>query len=168
MTQLTQDLLKQLLSYDPETGVFIRIAAPSPRALRFVGTVAGRVQPRGYREIYIEGRLYLAQRLAVLYMTGVMPLGEVDHINHDVSDNRWANLRDVTASVNQQNQVRAKRTNQTGLLGVSGYASGGYVRWRARLSVDGRERSLGYYRTPEEAHAAYVSAKRVMHPGCTI
>jgi hypothetical protein len=97
-------------------------------------------------------------------MTGRWPNGVVDHINGDTSDNQWSNLRDVTHSVNCQNQRRAKRSNASGLLGVSFFDG----KPRASISVDGRPIHLGTFDTPEAAHQAYVEAKRKLHAGCTI
>lgn len=149
MAELTQARLKEVLSYDPETGVFIRISA-APRMQRFVGTEAGRVhKKRGYREISVDGRLYYAHRLAFLYMTGAFPKEETDHKNHRRDDNSWANLRQVTVSENQLN-----RTYQGG---ASLYRSGEWVRWRARKQVAGVTANLGYFKTREQAIAACQS-----------
>lgn len=162
--RITQDELKQLLHYDPATGIFTRLVSRNARY--FVGEQAGSVRKSGGRRyIVIDMDCYAAHRLAFLYMTGKWPTGEVDHRNTRPDDNRWDNLRDATKFVNQQNLRRAKRGNSSGFLGVHKRSGGGY---RARIYADGRLSYLGTFDTPELAHSAYVAAKRAMHPGCTL
>jgi hypothetical protein len=101
-------------------------------------------------------------------MTGAWPLFEIDHRNGIGTDNRWKNLRDGTRSFNIQNQRRARSDNKTGFLGV--HRSGkkerkGFV---AKIQLDGKQRYLGVFSTAEAAHAAYLAAKRRIHPGCVI
>ena len=110
--------------------------------------------------------LYMLHRLAWLYVAGKWPDGVIDHIDGDKGNNRFANLRDVTVSVNGQNQKRAMPHNGCGFLGVT-FAKK-VQRYRANINIDGRGRSLGYFDTPEEAHAVYLQEKRRHHAGCTI
>lgn len=158
---LTQDRLKELIYYDPETGVFTRLVRTTNRV--HVGDVAGTID-QGYRRIRLLGICYSAHRLAFLYMIGRFPTDKADHINGIRSDNRWANLREATHSINAQNQRRPQKRNKLGLLGVHRHGIG----FRALLYVDGANKSLGTYKTPELAYAAYLEAKRKLHPGCTI
>lgn len=88
----------------------------------------------------------------------------MDHINGNRSDNRWANLRDVTHSVNLQNQRRPKSDNKCGFLGVHAHPSG----FRAYIGVNKVRLDLGVYATAHKAHQVYLSAKRRLHEGCTI
>jgi hypothetical protein len=88
MTELTAERLRELLNYDPDTGVFTWRVRPvhSHR----VGDIAGSVRTtRGYRLIGVAGRVYKAHRLAWLYMMGEWPKDQIDHINRDPSDNRF-------------------------------------------------------------------------------
>jgi hypothetical protein len=99
-------------------------------------------------------------------VTGDWPADQLDHINGDKLDNRIANLREVSNQENTQNYRKAKRNSKTGYLGVCHEPRGNsYV---AYLRIDGRTRNLGTYQTPKEAHAAYLSAKRQHHQGCTL
>jgi hypothetical protein len=157
---LTFERLRELLNYDPETGVFTRRV--SRRGGGPAGSVAGLLSDRWrYNTVVIDNKRYAAHRLAWLYMTGEWPEHQIDHINGDALDNRFSNLRDVTGSLNQQNKRRPPRHNKTGLLGVC-YAANGY---QASIWVGGRSVYIGRYKTADEAHDAYVKAKREMHPG---
>lgn len=165
-SDLTADRLRALLHYDPTTGIFTNRVHRGSTAR--AGNVAGCLSTSdGYLRIRIDGRQYLAHRLAWLHVTGCWPSGEVDHRNGVRTDNRFANLRDATSSVNSQNLRAARRDNKTaGLLGVSYMASKG--RYRATICVSGKHLHLGLFSSPEEAHVAYRAAKRRYHPGCTI
>lgn len=159
---ITQKRLRELLSYDPDTGVFQWLFS---RGTARAGAVAGSADSYGYLQTKIDRRCYLNHRLAWLYVHGEWPTRQIDHINGKRTDNRLANLRIVSASVNQQNHRVARVDNKCGLLGVS--SSG--KRWQARIShPGGKDAYLGLFDTPELAHAAYLEAKRRLHPGCTI
>lgn len=153
--------LRELMDYDPGTGHFTH--KPGQKWRR-AGKVAGAINNLGYRLIRVDNRLYRAHRLAWLYVHGEWPAGEIDHINGKRDDNRIENLRDVTVSVNQQNRKRAAANGSTGLLGVSTAKA----RYRAAIALDGASFYLGSFDTAEEAHEAYLAAKRKMHAGCTL
>lgn len=158
---MTPDDLRSLIRYNPGDGSFVWLRKPAKRIL--AGSVAGTL--RGGRIfIVIGGKSYAASRLAWLYMTGQWPSGVVDHINGFAADNRWANLRDVSRRVNNENQRCARSCNRAGLLGVTPH----HERFRARIKVRGVTRDLGLHATPELAHAAYVAAKRELHEGNTL
>jgi hypothetical protein len=163
-TRISAEALRLFLSYEPSSGEFLWLVSrrgPGAKA----GCEAGRIDGHGYRRIKIAGVEYAAHRLAWLHMTGKWPDNEVDHINGARLDNRWANLRDVSTAVNQHNRRGAGRNNPHGLLGVSvGYGG----RFRAGIKFDGRNRHLGTYDTKEQAHSAYVQAKRQFHEGSTL
>jgi hypothetical protein len=159
---LTQERLRQKLRYDPDTGEFHWL---TPRVgVRSATGLAGSIDEDGYVRIKLDSRSERAHRLAFLYMTGKPPKGSVDHINGTKSDNRWSNLRDVPHEVNAQNLRGPKSTSTTGLLGVRQYGS----RFQAQISINARMRHIGYFATAEEAHAAYLEAKRKHHKGNTL
>ena len=160
---ITAEALRAALHYDPETGVFTwkRWARKTP------GDMAGWVARSGYVLIKMGGRRYMAHRLAWLYMRGTWPEFEIDHINGACADNRFANLRDVSTSVNQQNRRAAQSNSAVGRLGVA-RAQGGRRGFRAQIHVDGRQVFLGTFRSSQEAGAAYIAAKRELHAGCTL
>ena len=160
---LTAQRLRELLSYEPETGHFRHLLRRSGVTL---GALAGCVATNGYAYISIDGRKYCAHRLAFLHMTGEWPIEDVDHINCDPTDNRWANIRSVSRKVNNQNRRRTRSDNTSGFMGVSRCMDGD--KWRARVMLNQREVHLGRFDTREAAQAAYLKAKRQLHEGCTI
>lgn len=152
---LTCDELKSKMTYDPETGIFIRFKGKG------AGSPAGRLHKvRGYREICINHKLYYAHRLAWLYMTGEWPKNVIDHIDKDKANNAWSNLRDVSVVVNGQNRKGAQSNSRTGILGVSGNGSG----FRARIFEDGKEIYLGTFKTKGEAKVAHLAAVKKFRP----
>lgn len=160
MNDVTHENLLASLSYDPETGIFIRKRIKGTKEY-LVGEPAGRLHKvRGYREIHICGKLYYAHRLAWLYMTGEWPSGVIDHINHDKGDNRWSNLRDVDLVINGQNRKGPDSDNTLGALGVSHNGSG----FRARIFECGKEIHLGTFKTIDEAVAVRAEAVKKYRP----
>ena len=155
---LTAEKLKALVSYNQETGMFSR---RGKRKSYGAGTAIGHPSARDRVQIYVEGRRYYAHRLAWLYAYGEWPTFEIDHIDGDPTNNALRNLRPATRSQNNANS-RLKNNNTSGLKGVSlclHSRERGYQNiWRASITIDGRARNLGRYRTPQEAHAAYLKA----------
>lgn len=162
---LTQARLRELLDYNPETGVFIwRI---SRQGHRKAGDTAGYRQPNGYVKITLDQHRVMAHRLAWLYVHGAWPLQHIDHINGDPADNRLANLRDVTPQTNSENERKARpRKNGGTLLGA--HWSVTWKRWKSSIITGGKSLHIGWFDTEQQAHEAYVAAKRRLHAGCTI
>lgn len=161
---LTQERLKEVLHYEPESGEFTRIVKTAHNASS--GTVN---KITGYLSISLGGRQYYGHRLAFLYMTGAWPQKMVDHINGNRSDNRWANLREASATINQQNLQVHQKNNRTGLLGVTRlHNRRGTKHFCAQLFAHGKRVHCTYHETPEAAHAAYLEAKRKHHEGNTL
>lgn len=161
---ITQQRLKDLLHYDLDAGVFVWRVAPC-KNIR-AGLVAGCRRSDGYVKIGIDGKRYLAHRLVWLYIYGVWPTNNIDHINHNTIDNHIDNLRDVTQVGNLQNQIKARIDSTTGLLGVSVHKPNG--KYKAQIRTRGKSKTIGYYATREEAHAAYLAEKRIQHSTCTL
>lgn len=155
---LTQERLKKLLTYDPETGVFVWAKQTSRIK---IGDVAGCNHSSGYRNINIDYKQYSAHRLVWLYMVGAFPPDQIDHINRNKSDNRFANLRAVTGSENQHN-ANLKITNTSGYKGV--YYHKTNKKWAAEICLNNVKNRLGNFSTPEEASAAYLAAQKIYHP----
>ena len=159
---LTQARLKAVFFYDPVVGVFIRrLKQPGAK----VGNISGSRSSDGYLTTSIDGKSNKCHRLAWLYMTGNWPCYEIDHIDGDRANNKFLNLRDIPKWANIQNQRKAQKHNRsTGVLGI--FPNGN--RFAARLSVNNKKVYLGTFPTKEEAHQAYLTAKRALHVGCTI
>lgn len=153
------------LAYEPETGEF-RWKSGKPRGSAKVGGLAGTVHTSGRKYVRVDGRTYLAHRLAWALTHGEWPRGEIDHIDGNNGNNALANLRDVDHHVNMQNLRAAKADNSCGSLGVYQIKSSG--RWRAQIKAVGVKKHIGCYATRDEAAAAYLTAKRKHHDGCTI
>lgn len=150
---VTAEFIRSIVHYDPDTGIFTRIK--KMRADDVIGKVLGTITKNGYIHICIKNRLYLAQRLAWFYMTREWPVALVDHKDTDKTNNRWKNLRAATKTENGQNSRKSRR-NPAGLKGAQWFKR--TQQWRSRIVVNGRELSLGYFATAEEAHAAYKEA----------
>jgi hypothetical protein len=145
--ELTQERLRELLHYDPETGVF---TALKDRFGLKAGSVAGTKHNNGYTQLDIDGRRYLTHRLAWFWTYGEWPK-QIDHINRVRNDNRIANLRSVTQAVNALNgSIRS--TNTSGAVGVSvRYNADGTPRWRAYINFNYRQHFIGQFKSKEGA-----------------
>lgn len=162
-TNLSAERLREVLNYDPETGVFTRRVG-SRKAK--VGDIAGGKNWAGYIQIRVDVTRHMAHRLAWLYVYGRWPNGIIDHIDGNTANNRIANLREADMTINMQNKRQATVANRCGWLGVSVNDKGKYI---AKIGISGkRTKYIGSYSTPEEAHAAYLAEKRRLHDGCTI
>lgn len=153
---LTQDEIKTQLHYNPETGIFTRLV--NKRGCAKIGYIAGSFNKKSkYIEVRVNGKLYVAHRLAWLYMTGSFPKIFIDHINRIRHDNRWINLREADYTQNNQNiPIR---------VGYRLTASGKY---QARVTINSKTLNFGLYETKDEAINAYIKAKRELHEFCTI
>ncbi|MEH2542818.1 HNH endonuclease [Bradyrhizobium sp. AZCC 1699] len=138
---LTAEYLKQIVEYDPETGLFTRD-----------GEIAGCLNADGYWRICIDGVDHLAHRLAVLFMTGQWPRFGVSHRNDDRADNRWSNLRSASPVQTARNR---RASNKLGIKGVRMTPRGAF---RASIYVNKRHLNLGTFTTAEAASEAYANA----------
>lgn len=162
---LTFTRLRELVEYDPATGKFkhIRMRSGVKHPNRMAGCYSKAL---GYVLIRLDRRLYYAHRLAWLYVHSEWPFDEIDHINGDRSDNRISNLRCVDRKTNQENIRSAPSTSASGFLGVMFDTQ--KQMYRSSITADGKRLHLGFFATPEEAHASYLTGKRLLHKGCTI
>lgn len=150
MTALTQNRVRELLDYDPETGVF-RWRSNRGGSAR-AGSIAGSIRPKfGYVDVCVGREKWLGHRLAWLYVYGEIP-GTIDHINGVTSDNRIANLRCCTQAENTYN-TRLRKNNTSGFKGVSFCSM--TKRWAAQIRKGKRKWTIGRFDTPEAAHEAY-------------
>ena len=162
--QITQELLKENLSYNQESGFFIRIKKTANSVN--IGDIAGTLHSDGYIYISVIGKKIPAHRLAWLYVYGSFPNNEIDHINGIKNDNSLINLREATRLENMQNQRKAHKDNPTGLLGVSFNKK--LMKFTAQIHINGKQKKLGVFDTKESAYLSYLEAKNNIHKFNTI
>jgi hypothetical protein len=150
---ITQETLKQLLDYNPATGVFTWKVSRGGRVQ--IGSIAGCLHKNGYLDIGIKGRNYGAHRLAWLYTHGNWPINVIDHINGIKTDNRIDNLRDVSNRENHNNHA----AHRSVLKKVGSYWHKNNKIWISKIRINGKQVYLGSFKTEQEAHEAYLLAK---------
>lgn len=158
---ITQQRLKEVLHYNPDTGIFIWIK-PTGKGIH-IGDVAGAIKVtrpnnkgRQYIHIGIDGKVYLAHRLAFLYMNGKFPTEVTDHKDCNGLNNKWNNLREATHSQNNGN-IRTHTDNKSGIKGVIFHKG----KWRATIAREkNKTKHLGTFSTKELARNAYVKAAK--------
>jgi hypothetical protein len=171
---LTQKLIKQLMHYDPHTGVCIWL----PRFpwmfsdtehfsaetickqwnSRWAGKPAGTINPNGHLEAKVFRKSYKLHALIWLYQTGGWPSERINHENDCLTDNRWFNLRQGTYA---QTSARRRTTSKSGTWLRGAYPThrrGKAKPWRASITIEGKRLHLGVYDTELEAHEAYLAA----------
>lgn len=102
---ITQDELKRVLHYDPDTGVFTR-RIRSAQSVK-VGDEAGARRPDGTVSISVLGGRYLAHRLAWLYVYGSLPANRLAHLNCIKDDNRISNIKEIRTTVLTQESLKS-------------------------------------------------------------
>jgi hypothetical protein len=150
----SQELLRERLSYDPETGI-LTWAYSRPGITK--GKVVGHPNKTGYWQVMLDRKSYQAHRLIWKWMTGEDPPQFIDHVNHDRHDNRWENLRLATQAENAQNSRGSGKYKK----GVSKSTCG--VTFEAKITVDGKRHFLGCFETEDEAHQEYCRAAEFVH-----
>lgn len=144
--------LSRVISYDPSTGEFTHlISRNSVRA----GQRCGWIENHGYIRIKLFGRSTLAQRLAWFFVNGAWPVGFIDHIDGDRTNNRISNLREATAAQNSHNKRHIG--GASGVVGVRFRKHLGT--WQATISENGIRKSLGHFKTIDEAAKARRSGE---------
>lgn len=161
MLTVSAQRVRDLFDYERQTGRLIWRQNKWPAR---AGNPAGAVSKDGYVIVGVDMRTYPAHRLIWLHVHGEWPKQQIDHIDGDRANNRLENLRDVNASMNMQNLRNSKRRNKScGLMGVSFSKNAG--RWMAAIKIGSKNKYLGYFDTPEKAHAVYLAKKREVHEG---
>lgn len=149
------------IHYSADTGIFMWNVR---RKGRYIGEPVGSLQKNGYLLITLDGVRYFAHRLAWYWVTGDDPDCGIDHRDSVGANNRFDNLRPGNQTLNMQNQRRARSNNTSGFLGVAPQGK----KFTAQIQHMGRKIYVGIFSTPEDAHEAYLGAKRKIHAGCTI
>lgn len=155
---LTHQRLIELLTYRKKTGLFMWRIFRGGRAKK--GSIAGCRDKDGYVRVQVEGKNYLASRLAWFYVKGVWPSNQIDHEDLCEGNNSWANLREATHTQNRWNTPKRVH-NTSGFKGVHRHT--GTNKYYARIRVPGKRIFLGSFSTPEAAHEAYALAAVKFH-----
>lgn len=152
--------LREFLSYNPKDGLILWIKAPAYNKQFLVGKEAGSLAENGYVVIKIFGKIYGAHRIAWALKTGKWPSFDLDHKDTKRANNKWANLRRGGYLLNARNR-RAKLGTKFGLKGIF-YVDDRFRRkpFAAKIVLKGKTKYLGYFHSPEEAHAAYCKAAK--------
>ena len=162
LAKLTQERLKEILNYNELSGILIW------KEVHYKGieinNIAGTLHSSGYLIVNIDRIAYRAHRLIWFYVYGTWPIDKIDHKDSVKSNNILTNLRDVTSKGNSQNLRKCKNTNSLGVLGVCRSRNN----FTSSITVDNKKLHLGTFKTIEEAHQAYLFAKRELHITCTI
>lgn len=158
MTLVTARLVREWLDYDPDSGL---VTWRKQRSNIKSGALAGSNHARGYKQISFFGNVFLLHRVIWLWVTGSWPNSDIDHKNWDRSDNRWRNLRTCNRSLNLHNSVVGKGPKKSGLKqGVFRAPDGCLKKFRAQISIADKRVHLGVFDSEDEAHQAYLNAKR--------
>lgn len=173
-TAITAEYVRQILDYNPGTGEFTwkertpdmfkqgsrRHADISCRSwnTRYAWKMAGRINNQGYAEIVVNYRFCQAHRLAWLYMTDKWPFADIDHIDGNRANNRYANLREATRPENLWNMGISPK-NTSGFKGVSPHMG----KWRATIMKNYRQTYLGDFDSIEEAAEAVRRERASLH-----
>lgn len=157
--KLSIDRLKELLTYNPQNGLWIRKIAVGRHGRYKAGSFAGHLNKIGYITIRVDGISYQAHRLAWFYMNEEWPKLQIDHKNLVRSDNKWTNLREATHGQNVQNS--STRKSKSGLKGAHFHKGNKKNPYRARITVNNKEVHLGAFPSKEDAHKAYLKAAKV-------
>lgn len=161
------EYISKLVNYDPVSGLItwhirdVKSAADNVFNSLFAGKVAGTIHHSGYIFInfnYMNKARYISAHRLAWYITNNDLFNlEVDHINHNRSDNRICNLRAVSRAENNKN-VSIRNDNNTGSTGV------GFVKktkkYRSRIRVDGKLINLGTFDLIADAISARKQAEK--------
>lgn len=155
MRALTQKRLKELLHYSPGTGLFTRLVT---RGNSKAGKKAGSKHSAGYLSIRIGSKAYFCHRLAHLYMSGKFPSGQVDHEDHNRSNNKWKNIQTSVTHRGNSINISLRYDNKSGFNGV--WFDKKNNKWKADIFVHGKKICLGTHVKKSDAIAARKVANK--------
>lgn len=159
--KITQRQLKEILSYDPETGIFTRKKSSTPKPLRLQ---VGSIDSNGYTVICVKSKRYKAHRLAWLYMHGYFPENVIDHMDRNPSNNAISNLREVSQACNLRN-CKISKSNKSGVTGVCFVRTRGY--YNAQITNNSKRTTLGNFKSKVDAIKARWDAEvKYGFPNC--
>lgn len=150
--------LNRIFSVDAERGILF--SAVNRGKLK-VGDVCGWRSAKGYINVCVRRKSYPVHSVIWFLANGNWPK-QIDHINGVKDDNRISNLRDCTAEINQQNKVNPVGNSKARLIGASWHKGTG--KWQSKITANGKLYYLGLFDSKDEAHMAYLCAKKILHP----
>ena len=156
---MDQTTVKKLFDYDPTTGQLTRRERLGRRSK--LGEIVGHADTDGYLQTSINYKIYRVHRLIWMWVHGVWPACELDHVDRNNTNNRITNLREATTQINLHNKSTYKN-NWSGTPGVQWYAP--TCKWVVKISAGGKRIHLGYFRDKNEAASVYWQAKQKYHP----
>lgn len=158
--QVTQELLHRYFTYDSASGQLIYRSRPSKTVSigAVAGSISGTLPDHGYVVIPFGGKTYPAHRLIWCYVHGEFPDKQIDHIDHNRTNNRISNLRLADNHTNMKNKS-LYTTNTSGYSGVEPHGNN----WKARIGVNGTKVLLGVFTTFNEAVAARKAAEKLLN-----
>lgn len=155
------------MEYECESGRLLwKVSKNSHNGRVKPGVPVGSVNGGGYLETRVNGYRTYVHRIAWALHHGAWPTKHIDHIDGNKLNNAIANLRDVPQHINVENQRKLHSNNTSGYTGVMWRTD--KKRWCAVIQVKGKRMRKGGFDTPEQAHEAYLQAKRSLHEGNTI
>lgn len=160
--ELTQELLKEWVHYNPETGIFTWKKHIKPYKVgKEIGSSSGN-----YLETYFSPtkKTYSLHRLVWFYIYGKWPENGIDHINRNPRDNRLDNLRDCSPHINSHN-ITVVGNSATGYTGVFRDKRNKSRPYFAKICIQGKPKYLGFFKTPEEASTVYQKVKNQLLSG---
>jgi len=172
--ELTQELLKQLIDYDPDTGVFTWRERPLSMFKyqhdckgwnkKYANKEAGSIKIDKLGAICMQitllSKVYKLSRLTFLYVNGAYPINDIDCIDGDFTNLKWKNIRECTRTDTRYKTIKSK--GDVNIIGV--HFCNRERKYISKITVKGKSITLGQFNTPEEAHQAYVNAKRQISP----
>ena len=142
--QDSKEKFNLLFTYNPETGEF---------KSKFNKNT--NINWAGYQTTYINRQMYRTHRIIWTMMTEKIP-DEIDHINHNRSDNTWVNLRNVTHIENTRNRT----LNQNSKTGVMGVTLTAFNKYKAAFYIENNTEVFGYFDTIEEAGQILIKKRK--------
>ncbi|MCK5609397.1 HNH endonuclease [Candidatus Pacearchaeota archaeon] len=153
---ITQDLVKDLFNYNPETGILTRkINKGSAKA----GDIAGSINSKGYLLTRINGKKYLNHRIIFLFVYGYLP-EFMDHVDNNRLNNKIENLRECTWNENQHNAL-LRKDNKSGIKCVTWHKA--TKKWMAAIRINKQSKHLGVFSDIKEAKKSVDDARIKYH-----
>ena len=152
ITKELEDYISEHLVYDKQSPTGLKWQKAPKFNSRMLGSVSGSLGRDGYYRVAVKRKHLMCHRVIWFLKYGYWPEC-IDHIDGNITNNDIHNLRESTLSQNQHNRINK------GYKAVDGGSA-----FEARITVRRKSIYVGKFPTEEEAHAAYLKAKKIYHP----